>query len=209
MARIVDATKFVALGSADKRPTKVSTSSGEADLIADIYQPVVNVLTSLKNGAGTVGDILADKRCSKLNRGHIWEALLVLTGSGFVGPASSSETKEADTVASQSLNKFICKRAEYTDQMRFLAAPAIGSAISVSRIDQLFLRAHELEASDVPVWVWGLLDGQGQRLVKDNETLEGSEANVAELRLLYGDFIADRQLMLQAVGAVKTLQPSS
>lgn len=202
MARVVDATAFVALGHADKRPTNVTTSSGEADLIADIYQPVVDVLTSSDQGAATVGDILADKRCSNLNRGQVWEALLVLTGSGFVGPATGSETKEADIIESQALNRFICKRAEYTDQMRFLAAPSIGSAISISRIDQLFLRASELAAPDVPIWVWGLLESQGQRLIKDNQTLEGSKENVDQLRELYDEFLAERLPMLKAIGAI-------
>lgn len=202
MARVVDASAFVALGHADKRPTKVATSSGEADLIADVYQPVVDVLTSSKDGAATVGDILIDKRCSHLNRGQVWEALLVLTGSGFVGPATSSETRDADIVASQALNRFICKRAEYTDQMRFLAAPKIGSAISISRIDQLFLRALELGATDVPVWVWNLLEGQGQRLVKDNVTIEKPKDNLAQLKVLYEEFLTDRQPMLYAVNAI-------
>ena len=205
MAHVVDGTAFVALGKPDKRPNKIATSSGEADLIASIYQPVVDVLTSSKDGAATVGEIQSDKRCKDLNRGQVWEALLVLTASGFAGPSTTSKTDAADASASKALNQFICERAQYTDQMRFLAAPAIGSAISISRIDQLFLQADRVGAKDIPVWVWSLLESQGQSLIKDGKTLVSSEQNIAELRSLYNDFMTERRPILETLGAVSAV----
>lgn len=203
MVRIVDATKFIALAGVEKRPTKIPTAVGEADLMSDVYEPVATVLASLKGTSISIAEMLADPRCKNLNRAQVWEAMMVLTSVGFAAPAVTSETSNEVIRASQALNRFICERAEYSENMQFLAAPTIGSAIGVSRIDQLFLRGEYLGAKNIPKWVWELLESQGQRLMKKDKPIESVEENIEKLGLMYKEFKAERYSILIAVKAIE------
>ena len=136
-----------------------------------------------------------------MTKWQVWEAFLILTAEGFLAPVSSSETPQEDLRASRNLNREICRKAESSESMNFLAAPKIGAAIPVNRIQQLFLHATTLEKKKIPDYVWSILKAQNQNLVVSNKTLEAPEENLKKLNEMYNEFTKTVLPVLKKVGA--------
>ncbi len=192
--------RFILLGDLQSLPKTVRSAAGDAELRQDIYGPVAEVMN--KNGARpiSVRAMSQDQQIQHLPLAQIWEALLVLVGSGFVAPVGDSDTPEADSISCARLNKAICERARYSASMQYLAAPVIGSAIQIGRIEQIFLLAVSEGSADPVAFTWQILEQQGERLVVDGQALEGPDENCARLREMFEIFETKTIPVLRAIG---------
>ncbi len=197
----VEQERFILLGDPEKCPEKVTTVIGEADLRADIYKPLVEVLAGFPDGSATVGELMASDGLSQLNRAQIWEVLLVLTGAGFVAPVATSTTPSEDGVASRALNSALISKAEAGAGVDYLAAPRLGAAINVTRIEQMFIRAIQTNEADPVEWVRAVLASQGQLLIVEGEPIEDEERTRVELRRIFDEFTALKSDLLKRLGA--------
>ncbi|BAV65990.1 class I SAM-dependent methyltransferase [Sphingobium cloacae] len=193
---------FMLLGNPADTPTKIVAGAGEASLRADIYGPLTEALASRRLEPISVAEIEATPACKKLSRGQIWEALLILMGQGFVASVQIPASQSATPAASRRLNAHICKRAQYSGDIQHLAAPLIGSALPVNRIEQLFLHAINQVHDDAPAFVRDTLVAQEQRLVIDGKEIADGKEIEAQARKMFGKFSEDRLSVLKAVGAV-------
>ena len=196
----VEKERFILLGDPEKIPEKVPTVIGEADLRADIYNPLVKVLAGFPGGSATVAELMAAKELAILNRAQIWEVLLVLTGAGYVAPASKSSTPADDGVASRALNDRLMKRAEAGAGVDYLAAPQLGAATLVPRIDQMFIIALKAKEKDPPEWVRQILASQGQLLIVEGEMIQDEERTRQELKKMFDAFVATKADLLKRLG---------
>jgi hypothetical protein len=110
------------------------------------------------------------------------------------------DVESSRTDAANSLNKFICAKSESLAGMQFLASPLIGSAVSVSWIDQIFIKALSDGVDDVPSRAWDILSAQGKRLIVEGNELPDKAANIAELQRLFKDFERVRLPILRSLG---------
>jgi SAM-dependent methyltransferase len=200
-AKAIANSKFIMIGEPDKRPKKIKTSFGEAELREDIYGPVVAALAQQPNATASVGQLLNVKELAGLPRDHVWQALLLLTGTGFLSPASTSTNPAADDVASKGLNKLLLERAEANAGVEQLAAPRLGAAIVVNRVEQMMMKALKGGEKDLAGYVYRMLSDAGQKIV-----VNGKEAqNEAEMREgianIVDDFQNRRLVLLKRVGA--------
>ncbi len=193
--------RFVLIGDPEKVPLKVNTTIGEVELRADIYEPLAKALAGLTDGTATVEELTAHKDLASLNRAQIWEAMLVLTGAGYVSAASSSTTPADDEAAARSLNAHVLERAEGGLGVDYLAAPKLGSAIQVGRIEQLFLRAVAAKQTDPVAWTKQILADQGQVLVVEGAHVTEDAAIDTELGRMYGEFTSKKAPLLKRLGA--------
>ena len=200
LGKRIDKERFILLGNPEACPEKINTVVGEVELRADIYKPLSEALAKLPGATGTVAELKGQKSLSKLMPAQVWEALLVLTGAGHVSPVSSSATPDEDEVAARGLNARLLERAEGGAGVDYLAAPKLGAATHVTRIEQLFIRALQLEAKDPVEHVWGILSAQNQRLVIEGATIEGDAENKAELKKMLGEFQKKRATYLKQLG---------
>src|SRR3546814_4343815 len=69
------------------------------------------------------------------------DLLFVLTGRGDIAPTTQSATPDEDVTASLALNRELCQRSRYVAGANNLAAPRIGAAVTVGRVQQLVLLA--------------------------------------------------------------------
>jgi SAM-dependent methyltransferase len=196
----VEGERFILLGDPAKCPEKITTAIGDADLRKDIYQPVVKALAKFPEKTATVGELLATKELSTVNRAQMWEVLVVLTGAGFVSPASTSATPAEDDVASRSLNAMLMERAENGTGVEYLAAPRVGAAIGVGRIEQMIIRAILAKDKDPVARVQKTLTAQGQWLVVEGETIQDADRTVKELTRMVKEFNEQRADMLKRLG---------
>ena len=202
IGKAIEEIGFYLIGDPKARPKTVPTSIGSADLRDAIHDPIAEAMASFKGRAVTIPEILSHKACKGITKWQVWEAMLVQTVVGFVAPACESDTPEEDLASSKRLNALICAKAAYSGNMAFLAAPRIGTAIAVNRVEQLFIHAASKAIKDPPAYVWGILSEQNQKLIMDGKTLETAEENIAQLRQMFDVFNKARRQMLSDVGAI-------
>jgi hypothetical protein len=80
-----------------------------------------------------------------------------------------------------------------------------GGGITVGRFEQLFLLALGQGKKQPAEWaqsVWGILQAQGQKLVKEGKTLETDEENLTELNDQARVFAEKQVPVLKALGVV-------
>jgi len=200
LTKRVDKERFILIGKPDACPEKIKTVAGEVDLRPEIYKPLSEALERAPENTASVEELRSTKSLSGLSTAQIWEALLVLTSAGHVAPVSSSVTPDEDVVASRALNAALMQRAEAGAGVDYLAAPKLGSATSVNRIEQLFIRALQLKAKNPVDHVWAVLDAQNQRLIVEGTTIEDEKENKAELARMLKIFEETRLNYLKKVG---------
>lgn len=192
---------FLTLADLKELPLSLSTSAGSATLREEIYRPVWKALLEAK-GAVISFSALADTVAKNgVTRGQLAEALFVLTGRGDIAPASQSATADQDIAASQALNRELCRRSRYTAGANNLAAPRIGAAVSVTRVQQLVLLALWDGEKEIEATVWGWLSAQGERLVSDGKTLDTAEENIKEIGKIRKEVSTRLMPLLQRLGA--------
>ena len=89
-----------------------------------------------------------------------------------------------------------------SDEINFLASPVTGGGIRVSRFNQLFLLAYKNGKATPEDWanfVWKILASQGQKIVKDGETLDSIEDNIKELVLQANIFNEKKMKIMTAL----------
>jgi hypothetical protein len=160
-------------------PLKVKGSLGEATLRQEAYEPV---LDALARGPRTVRQLLADQHVSALGFASLSECLTVLIGAGHLQPCLNQNGDEDRSACTRAFNNAVLHRAVLSDDLAALASPVTGGGVPVDRISQLFILAHRQKQADAAQYVWSVLEGQGQRLIRDGKTLETREDNVSELR---------------------------
>lgn len=176
----------------------VRGSLGEATLRREIYEPLVDALADLRPRS------LGELEAAVARRGVIWptmlECVITLAGAGVVSLVREPSEGAAERCAR--MNRWILERARTEGDIGFLASPVTGGGIPVSRFQQLFLLAI-LEGGRTPeAWadfVFRILEGQNQKIVKDGRTLETEEENRAELLSQAGDMAAKRLPVYRAL----------
>ncbi|KAA5606080.1 methyltransferase domain-containing protein [Roseospira marina] len=199
-AQRIQALPVVLLIPPEDRPTKVKGALGEAELQEAIYGPVVEGLAADDFAPKSIADLRARPGCQDLTVPHLIQAMQVLCGLGSAAPAHDPATAKTVRKTSRALNTELCRRAQFSEDVQFLAAPLIGTGVAVNRFEQLFLRAAERKEADPPAFVWRLLQAQGQVLRKDGQPITDPEANVAELRARYDTFQTKRLPILRRLG---------
>jgi SAM-dependent methyltransferase len=192
---------FVLLMNADDVPMKVAGSLGEATLQEEIYRPVIQALADNGYAPKTMGQLAADPRLSGLSAPQLVQALLVLTGGGYVHPAQEPSRRARANCAA--MNRFVCERTRSSPEISFLASPVSASGIPISVFQQLFLLAGQQgrrTPKDQAIFVWDLLRAQGRHVVKDGNALKTSEENLDELTKQATDFAEKRVPVLKALG---------
>ncbi|NSY40579.1 class I SAM-dependent methyltransferase [Leisingera sp. ANG59] len=168
------------------------------------YAPV---LQALSKGPATVRSLLDRGVFGAMEWGAITRMLTVLAGSGQIAPALPLEGLESRAAACRAFNLAVCRRAEDSDALRYLASPVTGGGVELDRFEQLFLLARS-EGLETPAeWadlVWRILAPQGQRLQHEGRVLETEEENLALLRARAGNFAARRLPLCESLGV--TLQ---
>lgn len=193
---------FMRINGSAATPTSLKTPLGEMELIQKIYGPIFEAISSFKFELFTLGEIKAHKKSTDLTKWQIWEALLILTNLGYLAPVSETETETSDELASKALNRDICARAQFSQNMDFLAAPKIGTAIAVSHIEKLFILAQNNNAENVPEFVWKIFKSQNQKLVIAGKEINAEKDNLSHLKNLYSDFNKTKLPVLKATQAI-------
>ena len=173
---------------------------GEATLSEDVYRPILDALAD--HSPKTIADletVLADE---KVDIGQLCQAVLVLAASGTLMTTQSEDEIEAVKERTDRLNTHLFNRARSSGDIAYLASPVIGGGIGVGQIEQLFTACSKHGAQDPEAWadeVWGIVNSQGQKLLKDGVPLETDGDNLSELKRRAETFFQDRVPIMKAL----------
>jgi len=170
---------------------KVTGALGEANLNEGIYTPILDLMADHK--ARSLGDMEALLK-DKLNFAQLTQAVTLLSGAGHLNAVQASSAKATKTA--KAINTHLMHKARGSNELTYLASPVTGGGHPVNRFQQLFLLSMQQGKKQPTDWAqdtWATLAGQGQRLLKEGQTLEAAEDNLAELTA-QAQVFADKQL---------------
>lgn len=187
---------------------KIKTTVGEASLQANIYNPVLDRLAA--NGPQTGRQLLDIPDLQQHGGlGRLLQVLVVLVGANYVHTCVSPTAQAKARASCARFNDVIMQRTMRggdAAEFSFLASPKLGSGAIVPRLPQLYLQAMRAESSGklpaMAARVWSQLKNTGQALVKDGKTLEGDEANQAELVLRMEEWQRENLGLLRSLAVV-------
>ena len=159
---------------------KAAGTLGEVTMAEAVYTPILDMLADYT--PKTVAQIEA--ALTQLNLAQIQQAVLLLIGQGHLAPAQDAKTIEACKGKVKSLNQMLLNKARGSSDIGYLADPVTGGVLTVTRFQQLFvlgLQKGQKTPEQMAQFVWSIISGQGQRLIKEGKTLDTPEENLAEL----------------------------
>ena len=181
-------------------PLKLKWRLGEIALEQQQYAPL---LEALKSTPMTVKALLERGVFGAMTWQEISRMLRILIGAQYISPALPQALRSASAEQCQRFNQEICKRAEDSEELQFLASPVTGSGIAADRLEQLFLLAQSEGLTTPEDWAaltWRILAPQGQRLKSQGRVLESDEENLAFLRARAHSFAARRLPLFEMLG---------
>ncbi|KIC18854.1 class I SAM-dependent methyltransferase [Leisingera sp. ANG-Vp] len=179
---------------------KLKHRGREIPLDQQQYAPV---LQALSDGPATVRSLLDQGVFGSMDWGSISLMLQVLAGTGCIAPSLPLEGMPERAAACRAFNLAVCKRAEDSDTLRFLASPVTGGGVELDRFEQLFLLARSEGLETPGEWAalaWRILAPQGQRLQHEGRVLETDEENLALLQARAANFAARRLPLCEILG---------
>lgn len=172
---------------------KVTGALGEANLNEGVYNPLLDLMADHKaRSLGEMEALLKDK----LNFAQLTQAVTVLSGAGHLSAVQANSAQAAKTA--KAINTHLMLKARGSNDVGYLASPVTGGGIPVNRFQQLFLLSLQQGKKKPEDWAkdtWAILSAQGQRLLKDGQTLETAEANLAEL-IVQAKTFSQKQLLI-------------
>lgn len=177
---------------------KVTGSLGEATLQEAVYAPILDLLADHKarSLAQLEQGLKASAAGQAISFAQLLQAVMVLCGAGVVVPVQDEAAIPKAKKRTDKLNLHLMGKARSSSELVYLASPVTGGGVNVPRFHQLFLLARQQGHKQPPDWaqyVWNTLALQGQRLLKEGQTLETAEENIAELTEQANTF-AEKQL---------------
>ncbi len=161
---------------------KVSGVLGEADMNANIYNPILDLLADHK--PKSIGQIETALSGKGIQIAQIINAMLILTGSGTVQPTQEDVVVKGAKKISDKLNAHIKNKARGSVEISYLGSPVTGGGFTVNRFQQLFLLAIESGLKQPEAWAeyaWKLISSQGQKIIKEGKMLDTPAENLSEM----------------------------
>jgi len=175
--------KFVLALSPEDVPMKITGNHQEVLLSERVYRPLIEEFAR-RDRPATIDSVYERIRESQVGFNDIMQAVFVLSGQGHLLPTQPEEVVEEAAKRTSRLNRFLCEKAEYSDDITILACPVSGTAIPLRKILKLFLLAREdgIKGNEgMARHVWDILDRQGKKITKDGKVLQTPEENIEDL----------------------------
>ncbi len=169
---------------------------GEVSLQETVYQPICEVLASAPL---TLGQLQQHEKTHQIHLNSLFQALVILTGIGYVHPAVADEICQQRKQSTDAFNASIKAKAFYSNDFNYLASPLIGTGVVVNRLEQIFLEAKS-QNQDLATFAWQTFSSLGQGVVKEGKLLETPEESLSHLKQLAEEFCEQRLQMLNQLG---------
>lgn len=196
---LLRAERVILIQPRAKVSLEVAGNLGKATMQESVYAPILDTLAD--HQPKTLGEI-EEALNGKVAFGQIAQAVLVLASGGNIASVQPEEAIQNVQPACARINTHLLAKARGSADISYLASPVTGGGITVNRFQQLFLLARSQgkpNAADWAAFVWQILSSQGQKLVKEGQTLNTAEENLAELTRQAEEFAETNLPILKAL----------
>ena len=183
--------------------------AGEISFNKSVYQPIIDFLSDHQIRA--LGELERHFETSQNNSGpqitlaQIAQSVILLLSTAQVALVQDDAVTKAAKAESAALNAFLLDKAQYSNDVGYLASPVTGGGVNANRFEMLFLLAIKAGAAEPKSWAesaWRVLASQGHKLVNDGVTLESHQDNLNELTSKAREFEQKRLITFQTLGII-------
>lgn len=190
---------------ADKNPLPAQIKVGNAtvNLNADLVEKVYRYLASAEYCAKNFNEFV--RQNAGVPFAGIEDLLIVFVNGGRIIPCQSAEVVEKVSPRCRALNKYICERAKFADEVQHLASPVTGGGIALNRFERIFTAAvfdGKNTADEISEYAWEVFRSQGQSLVIQGKTLQTAAENISQFKTAAVPFVEKRLPLLRALRVV-------
>ena len=185
-------------------PKKISGTLGEATLTPEIYEPILDVLGNHK--AISIGQLLDEVKDKNIDLAKVVQAVMILASDARVTSVQDSQESKKVKPQTKRLNNFIIERSRSRSDINFLVSPLTATGIAADRLEQLFLLACKEGYKEPQEWVqyvWHIMEGQGQTIMKEGKSIESEEENMKELGERANKFSSERLSLFKALEIIE------
>lgn len=182
---------------------KVSGALGEATMGEAVYNPILDAFADHK--PKSLAQIEQAVKAHGVGFAQVLEAAMLLSGAGHLAGVQSEAACARAKKPTERINSYLIHKARGSTDINFLASPVMGGGFPVGRFEQLFLYGLAQGGKQPAQWaqvVWQILQAQGQKLLKDGQTLESAEDNLAELTRQAAEFSEKRLPIFKALQVI-------
>lgn len=170
MARSLSDLKFCMCVRPSAVSLKFATLVGEVAGHEEIYRPIVDALAEKNMSLFELTKVPA---LANVSANNILQAITLLTQANYVHPVTDENRKNGE--AARRLNKAICDRLLLGEELNFLAAPVIGSAIGAMFVEVLILNTllsnPKAAGKELVQGIWSGMEISGKRLLLEGKAL--------------------------------------
>ena len=144
---------------------KLLGNLGEATMSEAIYTPILDLMAD--HVARSIGEIEQKIQSQAISFAQLLEAVLMLSGAGYLNGASGEKHIDQKSDTCRSVNVWLVNRANLGNDLRFLASSVTEGGIEVGRFHQLFLGSIWSGKKSPVDWAqsaWETLNSQGERV---------------------------------------------
>jgi SAM-dependent methyltransferase len=195
------ACRVVLVTPAATLPQQVQGMVGTASINAAVHGLFQEKLAD--HQPHSLGELEAAGASRGVKLANIIDTLMIAAGIGHVALAQDDDTFNRVLPTVGKLNAALIERSAGTADIASLASARTGGAISLGRFQQLFLGHSKdgvLDAATLAARVWATVSEHGQRLVRNGETLNEPQDNLAELETQATAFLKETLPLCKALG---------
>lgn len=182
-------------------PLKVKTVLGEVTLQEATYRPIIDAFAA-STGAVSLRQIATDKSIANLGWSRLQQAIIMLVGIGHLQPCLAETAGDVRRKKNtKPFNNAVIERSQYSEDLKHLASPVTGGAISANRFEQLFLFALNKKEEDPALFVSRIFKNQNQKIIKNGIAITNEDEIILEIRSKY-QFFEKKKDMLKRVGVI-------
>ena len=181
--------RYVLMTPAAQVSTRFSTGFGDVTLSEEFYRPLLEHLESDNFRAKNLQEYAAQKN---FDARAIVEAVTFLVNANHVMPCQSDASIRLVKKSCERLNDYICGRAKFEENIKFLASPLTGCGAVANRLQQIFLaqyKSGDKSAEKLADAAWKIFLRQGQAFTLNGMLLKTPEENLAHLKTLAEMFL--------------------
>ncbi len=190
---------------ADKNPLpeKINLPIGTINLNKDLLEKLQQHLSADNYRPKNLTEF--NQKNPQFNPLIIEDVTTILVHAGKILPCQSESAINKTAPRCHSLNKYICERAKFADEVQFLASPVTGGGVPVNRFERIFTAAifdGKNTADEIAEYAWKIFQSQGQTLIVQGKALQTAEENIAEFKKGISPFLENRLPSLKILQVV-------
>ena len=184
-------------------PEKIKLASSNVDLNKKLIE-LLNEYFSADNYCPKSFQKFVQKN-TEFTPAALENILVLLVNAGKISPCQSSDAVNKVENQCHALNKHICERAKFADEIQFLASPLTGGGISLNRFERIFTAAifdGKSTVEEIADYCWKVFQSQRQVLTVEGKQLLTAEENIAEFKKGVKPFLENRLPVLKTLKVV-------